>query len=522
MQFVRVFWVLLILVIVPGWGGQTLVRSIGDKPAVFHPQYEVGSNWQNVLRDLFEPLMRLDNEGKVLPGQARSYSIDRNDTRYRFLLRDDIYWSDGTPVTAEDFVYSFRYALSHPDKHFDWFLAQIPLQNITEVRKGTRPAEALGIRALGPHRLEIRLDHPFPYLISALSHLSTVPLPRHLADRPWPSPRQVIGNGPYRIQRVTVNTIELEKNPYYYDKARIDLDRVVYWNNDEESISYRRYREDRIDFLNEIPRNLYKTILRDLPEEVHSFPIFGTYYLSLNLHRPPMDRLEVRQALAYAVDRQKLAGEVMGSGEEPMYTFIPRGMSGYTHWQPDYQRWGQLRRETRARVLLRSAGYTPEHPLNFHLLTNENERNKRAMLAVISMWKEVFGPSIHVRLEVLPWDRYKAAIKTSPAVRSGWVADYDNPVSMLVVLTRGHMYNISSYDNPRYDALLKQANRTVDPHVRSRMFRQLEEMILTEWPIIPLFQYAATRLIKPWVHGYPARNPLDVIQSRYLHKEPSR
>ena len=510
--------ILLISLILPMWAGQTLVRSIGDKPAMLHPQNEVGSNWQNVMRDLFEPLMRLDNEGNVIPGQARSYTVDRDGTRYRFVLRDDIHWSDGTPVTAEDFVYSFHNALTHPDDHFDWFITQLPIRNIALVRSGQAPLNTLGVRAIGPRQLEILLDHPFPYLISALSHLSTVPLPRHLADKPWPSPDRIVGNGPYRIHHIQGDTFELEKNPYYYAQTDIPLDRVIYWNNDEESQGYDRYRNDRLDLLNEIPRNLYKTIQREHPAEIHSFPIFGTYYLSLNMRQPPMDKLTVRKALGYAVDRQKLADQVMGSGEVPMYTFIPKGMSGYRDWQPEYQQWSQSRREAEARTLLRSAGYAPEHPLTFHLLTNENERNKRAMLAVISMWKEVFGASIHVRLEILPWDRYYAQRRSALVVRSGWVADYDNPVSMFVVLSRKHMFNVSSYDDPRYDALLQRANRTIDSEARSRMFRQLEEMILADWPIIPLFQYAATRLVKPWVHGYPARNPLDVIQSRYLKK----
>ena len=512
----------VVLLGIPLWSGETLVRTVGNRPALIHPQYEVGSFWQNVLRDMYEPLMTFDKEGKIIPGQARAYTVEENGTRYLFTLRDDLRWSDGTPVTAEDFVYSFRHTLTPSDKHFDWFIAQLPIRNLSAIRTGKAPVTSLGIHALGPRKVEIVLDHPFPYLLNALTHLSLVPLPHHLADRPWPAPEKIVGNGPYRIRRVTSQTLELEKNPYYYAPKGIRLDRVVYWVSDEETQTYRKYRNNEIDYLNEIPKNLYKQIRRERPAEVHTFPIFGTCYLSLDMRMSPTNRLEVRKALGYAINREKLAYEVMGSGERPIYTFVPRGMHGYRAWRPEYQTWSQERREEVARTLLLVAGYTPEHPLTFTLLTNRNEQNRRAMLAVISMWKEVFGQSIHVRLEILPWDRYYARKQSIPVVRSGWVADYDNPVSMLIVLSRDHMFNISAYDNPRYDALLQQANRTDDPRLRSQMFQELEQMILREWPIIPLFQYATARLIKPWVHGYPAQSPLDIIQSRYLYKDPPR
>jgi len=517
----RILWRLLLFVslLIPLYGRQSLIRTVGNKPALFHPQYEVGSFWQNILRDIYEPLISLDNEGRRILGQASDYTIDANGTRYRFTLRNDIRWSDGTAVTAEDFVYSFRNAFTHPDTHFEWFIAQLPIKQSLQIQQGKASIETLGIHAIDSHHLEILLEYPFPSLLTALSHISLSPLPHHQAADPWPCPEKIISNGPYRITRATEEFFVLEKNPYYYDKERIKIDSVTYWISDEESQTYQKYRKNEIDYLNEIPKNHFKQILKEIPSEVHTFPIFGTYYLSLNMQIPPMNDLKVRKALGYAINREKLAHEVMGSGEQPIYTFIPPGMNGYKAWKPEYQKWSQSLREERAITLLQDAGYTPQHPLAFQLLTNTNEQNRRAMLAVISMWKQVFGKRIHVQLRVLPWDQYQKEKSSIPAVRTGWVADYDNPATMFVVLSRGHIYNISAYNNPRYDVLLQQAERTQNPQIRSRLYRQLEEMILESWPIIPLFQYATARLIKPWVHGYPRHSPLDIIQSRYLYRD---
>jgi len=501
----------------------SLTRVNANEPNTLYPAGDNNALAGNIRRDIFEPLMTKDKDGNIILGQAKLYKIDKSKTIYTFTLRDDIYWSDGTPVTAYDFEYAYRY-MADPKNHIinAQYLTTVNILNSYDVITGQKPVESLGVNALDTKTLKITLENPTYYFLAGLSHISMAPLPKKIVQKypdNWDSPQYLLSNGAYQLQTwKRGEKIVLKKNPHYYHAKNVQIDTITYLPVSKETLAFKLYQSGKIDYLDEIPKNRYKQLQKEYPSELKTSPLLATYYLSINFTQAPFDQLKLREALNYAIDRKSLSKQVMGTGEKPLYTFVPQGMQAYTSPIPAYQRWTPKEREAKAKALFKTSGFTVEHPLEFALLYNGNEQNKRVLLSVIGMWKKVFNGAIRVKLKAMDWDDYIKEKTHYPIVRAGWVADINDPSSMLEVFTQKHTYNISSYNNKIYEILFKKAKKSTDPKERESIYQQLELIITKDIPAIPLFQLSTARLIKPYVKGYK-NTTLDTVFSKYLFIE---
>jgi oligopeptide transport system substrate-binding protein len=255
------------------------------------------------------------------------------------------------------------------------------------------------------------------------------------------------------------------------------------------------------------------------PNEVKTYAQLGTYYYYLNMKKKPFDDIRVRKALSYAINRDLITSKILGAGEIPAYSFVPDGTDGYNAPTPEYGTWTQAKREKEAINLLSSAGITPSKPLKFELLYNTSESHKKIALAISSMWKKVFKGAIKVVLKNQEWKTYIEEKKAGnyQVARAGWVGDYNEPSTMLDLLTKGHSSNNSFYDNPEYDKLMNKARATLDDKKRNFLYAMADMLIAKDMPIIPIYTYVTTRLVKPHVGGYPAKNPLDKLKTQFLY-----
>ncbi len=512
------------LTLTSAYASSELVRGNGAEPATLDPTLGEGVPGSNIMRDLYETLMTEDGEGNVILGQAESYTISADKKVYTFKIRDNANWSNGDPVTAHDFEYAFKRGVDPKvAAKYSWYFKILGIKNGADILAGKKPVDSLGVKALSNKSLQITLSEPVPYFLIGIAHITTAPVPKKVVEKygkKWTNPANIVTNGAYTLKEWVVNEkIVLEKSDKYYAKNDVKIDKVTFLPIPEQSTELNRYKAGEIDYLNELPKNQYKNLLKTVPNEVKVLGRVGTYYYYLNMKKKPFDDVRVRKALSYAVNRKILAEKVLGTGEIPAYTFVPNNVSGYTAPIPEYQTWTQKQRDEKARKLMDEVGITKSNPLKFELLYNTSESHKRNALAISSMWKKAFKGAVIVTLKNQEWKTYLDEKKKGnyQVARAGWIGDYNEASTMLDLLTVGHSSNNSFYNNPRYDKLMNEARVTSDDVKRNKLYQEVDLIVAEDMPIIPLFQYSNARLIKPRVGGYPKVNPLGAIYTKHLY-----
>lgn len=499
---------------------QEIVRHIKDEPASLDPVKAVGLPEIQVLRDLFEGLTNQDATGNIVPGVAESWSSSDNKT-WIFTLRKNARWSDGKPVTAQDFVYSWQRLVDPQNSSpFAWFAALSGLQNADAIVKGEMPAEKLGVSAPDSHHLKVTLARPVPWFPSLTANVALFPVPQSVITQhgnDWTRPGNLVGNGAYQLQdRVVNEKIVLTRNSHYWDDAHSVLTRVTFVPLNEESSATRRYRAGDIDITESFPKEMYSILKKNLPGQVYTPDQLGTYYYAFNTQKGPTADVRVRRALSWSIDRRIIAEKVLGTGEKPAWHFTPEVTTGFQPRPSFLQQHDQQALNAQAKALLATAGYGPGRPLRLKLLYNTSENHQKIAVAVASMWKKNLGAE--VTLQNQEWKTYIDSRNSGnfDVIRASWVGDYNEPSTFLSLLTRSHSGNIARFSNSEYDAVLAKASMETRTEARNEDYNRAEQIIADEAPIAPIYQYTNGRLIKPWVKGYPVTNPEDVAYSREL------
>ena len=499
---------------------QQIVRHIKDEPASLDPLKAVGLPEIQVIRDLFEGLTNQDAQGKIVPGVAQSWSSSDNKT-WVFTLRNNARWSNGDPVTAQDFVYSWQRLVDPKNSSaFAWFAGLSGIQNAAAITKGEMTPDKLGVVAQSKNQLKVTLDRPVPWFPALVANVALFPVPQKIIAQQgdsWTSPGKLVGNGAYQLsERVVNEKIVLTRNPHYWDDAHSVLTKVTFVPINEESSATKRYRSNDIDITESFPKNMYALLKKTLPGEVYTPDQLGTYYYAFNTQKGPTADVRVRKALSWSIDRKVIAEKVLGTGEKPAGHFTPDVTAGFKPLPTFMQQHDQNSLNAQAKSLLAAAGYGPGKPLKLKLLYNTSESHQKIAIAVASMWKKNLG--VDVTLENQEWKTYIDSRNSGnfDVIRASWVGDYNEPSTFLNLLTSGNSSNIARFNNADYDAVIAKASRETSDQVRNSDYNRAEQILAEQAPIAPIYQYTNGRLIKPWVKGYPITNPEDVAYSREL------
>ncbi|MGC0805741.1 peptide ABC transporter substrate-binding protein [Pantoea agglomerans] len=499
---------------------QQIVRHIKDEPASLDPLKAVGLPEIQVIRDLFEGLTNQDAQGKIVPGVAQSWSSSDNKT-WIFTLRNNARWSNGDPVTAQDFVYSWQRLVDPKNSSaFAWFAGLSGIQNAAAITKGEMTPDKLGVVAQSKNQLKVTLDRPVPWFPALVANVALFPVPQKIIAQQgdsWTSPGKLVGNGAYQLsERVVNEKIVLTRNPHYWDDAHSVLTKVTFVPINEESSATKRYRSNDIDITESFPKNMYALLKKTLPGEVYTPDQLGTYYYAFNTQKGPTADVRVRKALSWSIDRKVIAEKVLGTGEKPAWHFTPDVTAGFKPLPTFMQQHDQNSLNAQAKSLLAAAGYGPGKPLKLKLLYNTSESHQKIAIAVASMWKKNLG--VDVTLENQEWKTYIDSRNSGnfDVIRASWVGDYNEPSTFLNLLTSGNSSNIARFNNADYDAVIAKASRETSDQVRNSDYNRAEQILAEQAPIAPIYQYTNGRLIKPWVKGYPITNPEDVAYSREL------
>ncbi len=496
---------------------QTIQRGATIDPPSLDPNIGTATPASPVLSDLVEGLVVRGRAGEPVPGAAVSWSLSDDLLTYRFELREQLKWSDGQPLTAQDFVYSFRRLLNPATAAPGAGMFRI-IDGAAAVLAGEAPAESLRVAAIDALTLEIRLARPAPYFIQLLANSQGTPVPRHAIEkhgRNWTRPGLMVTSGPYVLtERVPQVHMRLERNPHYHAADKLSID-VVYWRPVQDlGAAFRQFRAGELHTILLAPPDQLQWLRDNMPNALHVNPIQANYHLVFNLSRAPVDDPRVRRALYLAIDHDAIANAVMQGGARPAPTLITPGIGGYPGLELPAMRRSFAVRQDQARQLLAEAGYGPDVPLRVPLIYDTQEENRKVMVAITAMWRAI---GVVTQVENLEGRALIGRLRGRDFVvaRSGQFAVFDDAYAFLQRYRSDSTDNYAAYRNPNYDELLDQANAERDAAKRIELLLSAERMLLGDQPILPIYWYLSKVLVSPRVQGWQDA-PLGTPPTRYL------
>lgn len=479
----------------------------GGEPEYIDPGLCADGVGGSIVGNLFEGLTRPDPVTmEPLPGVAERWEKLAGGRRWVFHLRADARWSDGRPVTAHDFEWSWKRVLD--PRTAARYASQLYVLAGGQARhEGRGSADAIGVRATDDRTLVVDLQDPIPYFLPLVTTLYTFrPVPRWAVEEAqrdgvpeqWTQPGRIVSNGPFRLVEWSFRRrMVFERNPRYWDVRSVKLRRVIALAVESYTTTLNLYRAGELDFIGENTNLPAETM--DLLSTVPDFerkPEMTIYYYWVNTRRPPLDDVRVRRALHHAIDRERITRFVTRAGQIPATTLVPPGIAGYQPPPaPGFD-------PARARALLAEAGYPGGRGFaGFTLSYNTSEGHKQIAEAVQAMWKDVLG--IEVRLESQEWQVFLKNLQQGDydVARLGWAGDYPDPYTFLEVLAPTSANNHSGWRDAEYGRLLEQGNAQADPAERLRRFQEAERRLQAAQPILPVYLYSRVHLVKPYVRG---------------------
>ncbi|MCO4319301.1 peptide ABC transporter substrate-binding protein [Phyllobacterium sp. 21LDTY02-6] len=478
-----------------------------------------------ILKDLYEGLTVYDANGKIVPGAAESWTISDDGTVYTFKLRANANWSDGSPVTAEDFVFSLR-RIQDPKTAAGYANILYPIKNAAKINKGEAKLEELGAKAIDAKTLEITLENPTPFFIELLSHQSALPVSKASFEKngaDFVKPGKLVGNGAFKlVEHVPNDHLTVVKNENYWDAANVKLDKVIFYPIDDQAANVRRFEAGELHLVYNFASDQIERLRAQYADQVHVTPSFATYYYPFDTRAEPFSDVRVRRALSMAVDRDFLSTEIFNESKLPMYSLVPPGIENYGKPElPDFAEMSQLDREDKAIELMKEAGYGEGgKPLNIEIRYNTNPNHERAATAVADMWKKTFGANVTlVNLDISSHYAYLQEGGKFNVARAGWVADYADAENFLNLNYSGNKtFNYGHYNNPEFDELLQKSYKERDPAARSKLLHQAEALVMRDQPIAPLVNDANFWLVSSKVKGW-GDNGNNEHLSKYLSVE---
>lgn len=497
---------------------QEIVRNNGSEAESLDPAIAESVGANNLVRDLFEGLTATDNEGRVVPGVAESWK-QKDPTTWVFTLRKNAKWSDGSSVTADDFVYGIRRFLDPKTASTYATTYGAFLLNGVEAAEGKKPVSDVGVKALDKFTLEIKTPYPVAFLPEVVSNGQLGPVPKAAIDKfgkDWVKPGNMVSNGAFVLKEWQVNSkVVLAKNPQYWDNKNVQLTRVTYLPIEDGFADVKMFLSGENDWVYQLPPGTYEKYKAELPKDIRNAPMLGLRYYGLNHKDPVMKDVRVRKALNMVIDRDILATKITADGQVPAYSAIVRGTNGADVTSYDWAKWPMAQRVAEAKKLLAAAGVKPGSKVKFSY--NTSEYHKKMAIFAASEWKTKLGLNTeleNMEFKVLLKKRHDGEYQIG---RNGWVADYNDATTFLTLVQCGSEQNDNFNCNPKAEALIKQGNLAQNPAQRKQLLTQATKLIMDDYPMIPLLQYTVPRLVKSYVGGYTTKNPMDRYRSKDLY-----
>ncbi len=485
-----------------------LLLGNGSEPQDLDPQVCTGLADYNVLIALFEGLTCIDEKtSQAVPGVAEHWNISADGRVYTFHLRASARWSNGDNVTAYDFAYAIKRALS-PQLACEYSYLLFPLLNAEAYTTGTlKDFSAVGVKVLDAQTLELTLGRPCPYLPTLVAHQVWYPVHEKTLVKfdafnkrgtAWTKPENFVGNGPFVLKTWEPNSrITVARNPLYWDNTHNHLNGVVFYPNDNIATDEANFRSGQLHITWDLLPDRLIHYRKEAPYLLRVDSLSDSSFLRFNVTKAPLNDSRIRRALSLAIDREAIARDVLYQSRTAAYALTPLHTGGYSP-KPE-----AVTDILLAKQLLKEAGY-PEgkgFPV-LELQMNTDAINTKIFEAVQEMWRHTLGIKINLaNLDFRIWLDNQRTLSYQIS-RSRWVGDFDDPSTYIDLFLSDSGNNRTGWVDPQFDLLDKKANETLDPKTRFSLLQEAESRLLKEAPIAPIFYGTKTYLISPAVHNW--------------------
>ncbi len=491
----------------------------GAEPESLDPAVIEGVPEHNLYMALFEGLVTYDPESlDAIPGTAESWEVSDDSLTWTFHLRKNAVWSDGTKITAQQFVDSWLRFMAPETAAVYAYLPAMVIKGAAEYNAGEAGPDAVAIRALDDYTFQFDLTGPAPYVLGMLSHYAFAVVPMHAIEKygdAWTRPENMVSNGPFNLVSWTPqDKIIVEKSETYWDKGNVKLDQIVFFPIDDQNTATNMYLNGEINWLQETPPNRLDEMKLDKGYRTNAS--FITYYYEFNMTKAPFDDVRVRKALAMAIDRQELVDKVTRGGQFPAFGLTPPLPGLYpavVGFEEDVEE---------AKALLAEAGFPggagfPETTIIY----NTSEGHKNIAQYVQQKWAEVLG--INVQIENQEWATFldNRQNQNFDVARAGWQGDYVDPNTFLTdLLYSGSGNNDGKYNSAEFDALLAEAATMPGGKARFDVLRKAEELAIGEdMAVMPFYYYSSANWIDTDVWGGWYETVQDIHPWKAIYKK---
>lgn len=480
----------------------------GTEPQDIDPQIVTGVPENKIVNALFEGLVAEGPTGAdTVGGVAERWEISEDGRVYTFFLRTTAKWSNGDPVTAQDFVASYRRMLT-PSLAAEYAYKLHHVVGAEAYNKGElKDFTQVGFAAPDAHTLRVTLKHRAPFLIEAMKHYSWFPVHTPTVEKfgglarkgtAWTRPENLVGNGPFVLREWRPNQrIVVTRSPTYWDREQVKLETINFLPTESIDTEERMFRTGQVDRTNELPNTKIDTYKRDYAASYRQDPYFGVYFYRVNVTKAPLNDKRVRRALALAIDRESLVRNVTRGGQQPAYNFCPPSPMFTSQARID----GDL---AEAKRLLAEAGFPAGRGFpKVDILYNTSENHRAIAEAIQQMWRTRLG--VEIGLANQEWKVYLDSQDTLnyDLCRAGWIADYTDPNTFMDMWVTGGGNNDTGWSNATYDALVRSSLAAGSEAERLANYQQMEAMLADELPIIPIYFYTRVFAVNPKLRFVP-------------------
>ncbi|HVJ51012.1 MAG TPA: peptide ABC transporter substrate-binding protein [Aliidongia sp.] len=497
---------------------QVLNRPNDAEPESLDPQKTASLFPLGIDTDMFMGLLTLDADAKPVPGVAESWDVTPDKKIWTFHLRHDTKWSNGDPVTADDFVYSFRRLVDPKTAAADPSYLKDAVNYEAILSGKEKDLTKLGVEALDHYTLKLTLAEPRVVMPLLLAQPALFPLPRATIEKwgdQWTKPEHIVSNGPYVMTNwVPQAEIDLKKNPNFYDAATVKIDQVRWLDASDRQAALKRFQGGEFDWVS-VPRSHIAWAKQNMADQLHTALDKSSRFMPFNMAKGVLAQdIRLREALNLAIDRDILCTKLDPRGEQPAYGINPPVLSDYTPQSMPMKEMSQADRTARAKELLKEAGYGPDHPLKLTVSYTTDDNTRQILLGIRSMLQPL---GVDLTLDNMEWQVYVHLIQSrnfdlGMMGASGTYDDYENGLDNY--RSDAGEFNWGGYNSPKFDDLFHRGATATDAETRRKLMEEAERTVLADYAVIPLSFDALNRLVSPKLVGLRDNQPMP--QSRHL------
>ena len=479
---------------------QEIVLNALSEPPAIDPAMATDTTSGWVLDHIFEGLYTKDKDGKAVLGTAEKVDKSEDGKIYTFTIREDAKWSDGSPVTAHDFEYSWKRTLNpETGSQFAYYLYYI--KGAEDYNKGKGNADSVAIKASDDKTLVVELTDPLGYFEELLTLWTFYPVKKELVEsnKNWAAEADgYISNGPFKMEEWKHDSeVIATKNKEYWANKDVKLEKITWKMVNDATTYYQMYKTGELDLIQTLPSDVVASESKN--DDYKNISYFGTYMYMFNVEKEPFNNEKVRRAFALALDREALTKNITQAGETPAYAFVPPGVetskgdyreTGGSYFKENIEEAKKLLKEG-----MEEEGWDklPEVSLSY----NTAENHKKIAEAVQEMYKKNLG--IDIKLENQEWKTYleTTAQKDFQMARMGWIGVLLDPAVILDYYLGDSPNNRTNWVNEEYDSLLSQAKKEQDPDKHFELLHKAEAVLMKDLPFVPIYHYTNTYLTSP-------------------------